>query len=136
MRSLVPFFLQKFVVQTSAIMNKKVNQNLYSKEEGVRYSKLSAIDAKCGSLLQLTSLLLVFLSMSSIYDDTRRLLGSGTKFLFIGLLVSCIISLFVLFFKEDTSEQFVDFRKHALNTAVIITSLCCIIVVFMVYHSL
>jgi hypothetical protein len=117
-------------------MNKKVNQDAYSKEEGVRYSKLAAIDVKCGSLLQLTSLLLVFLSMSSIYDGTRRLLGSSVKFLFIGLLLSCIISLFVLFFKEDTSEQFVDFRKQALNTAVVITAICCLIVTFLVYHSL
>jgi hypothetical protein len=108
----------------------------YTREEEVRYQKLSAIDSKCGSLLALTSVLLVFVSLPPIFEGARPQHPGTFRMIFIALLVSCLISLFVLYFKEDTSEKFVDCRKYALNTAVCLTGVCCLAVIRIVYLSL
>jgi len=110
-------------------------QPTHTPEEDVRYQKLSAIDSKCGSLLQLASVLLVFISMPPIFDAVRPQHAFGFKLIFIALLAVCSISLFVLFFKEHTTERFVDFRKYALNFALCVTGLCCIAVTAIVAIS-
>lgn len=104
----------------------------HSKEEEIRYRKLDALDAKCGSLLAVTSVLLVFISLPPIFDSARSAHPIVFKLVFISLLTSCLIALFVLFFKEHTSERFVEMRKYALNTAVCITAACCLIVTVIV----
>jgi len=88
-------------------------QPAHSKAEDVRYQKLSAINSKCGSLLQLASVLI-----------------------FIPLLFVCLIALFVLFFKEHTTERFVDLRKYALNFALCVTGVGCVVVTMIVAISL
>ena len=104
----------------------------HTEEEDVRYRKLGAIDAKCGSLLQLTSVLLVFISMPPIFETLRVQHAFFCKLIFIALLIFCIISLFVLYFKEVTSEEFVNYRKHLLNLAVCVTGICCLSVTVIV----
>ncbi len=104
----------------------------HSQAEEVRYRKLDAIDGKCGSLLAVTSVLLVFISLPPIFDTARSVHPIVFKALFIALLASCLLALFVLFFKERTSEKFVDLRKYALNTAVCITAVCCVVVAVIV----
>jgi hypothetical protein len=101
-----------------------------------RYEKLSAMDTKCGALLQLTSLLLVFISLSSVQE---RLLGPNHDFyqvLAIGLLVSCLLQLYVLWFKEAPSEAFVTRRKWIFNTAVALTATGCLAVSAFVFYAL
>lgn len=111
-------------------------QPAHTKAEDVRYQKLAAIDSKCGSLLQLTSILLVFISMPPIFDAVRPKHAPVFKLIFIGLLLSCLLSLCVLFFKEHTSEQFVDGRKCILNLSLCVTGICCAAVTFIVIVSL
>ena len=111
-------------------------QPAYTKAEEIRYQKLSAIDSKCGSLLQLASVLLVFISMPPIFDAVRPQHAFGFKLIFVILLIVCLISLFVLFFKEHTTERFVDLRKYALNFALCLTGLCCLAVTVIVIISL
>ena len=112
------------------------SQPTHTKAEEVRYQKLSAIDSKCGSLLQLTSVLLVFISMPPIFDAVRPKHALAFKAIFVGLLLSCLLSLGVLFFKEHTSERFVDVRKYALNFSLCVTGVCCAAVTFIVIVSL
>ena len=104
----------------------------HRRDEEVRYRKLDAIDAKCGSLLAVTSILLVFISLPPIFETVRPKHALGFKLVFLSLLTSCMIALFVLFFKERTSEKFVQLRKYALNTAVCITATCCLVVICVV----
>jgi hypothetical protein len=80
--------------------------------------------------------LLVFISLPPIFENVRPAHAFGFKVVFISLLVSCLIALFVLFFKEETSDGFVDMRKYALNAAVWITGACCVTVLFIVAASL
>ncbi len=105
-------------------------------EQETRYRKLDAIDAKCGSLLAVTSVLLVFISLPPIFEVVRPKHESWFKFVFIALLSSCMIALLVLFFKERPSDGFVEMRKRALNTAVFITATCCLVVMVIVASSL
>ena len=111
------------------------SQPAYTKAEEVRYLKLSAIDSKCASLLQLASVLLVFISMPPIFDSVRPQHAFGFKLIFIALLLVCFLSLFVLFFKEHTTEFFVDVRKYVLNFALGVTGLCCLAVTAIVVLS-
>jgi hypothetical protein len=104
----------------------------HPKDEEVRYRKLDAIDSKCGSLLAVTSILLVFISLPPVFDSVRLAHPVAFKLLAISLLSSCLVALFVLFFREHTSEQFVELRKFALNTAVGITAACCLAVIAVV----
>lgn len=104
----------------------------HPKEEEVRYRKLDTIDAKCGSLLAVTSILLLFISLPSIFDSVRLAHPFAFRILAISLLSSCLIALFLLFFREDTRGQFVRLRKIALNTAVGITAACCLAVIVIV----
>jgi len=104
----------------------------HSQAEEVRYRKLDAIDARCGALLAVTSVLLVFVSLPPIFDTARSVHPLVFKFLFISLLASCLLALFVLFFKERTKDWFVEMRKYALNTAVCITAACCVVVAVIV----
>jgi hypothetical protein len=104
--------------------------------EDARYRELDTIDTKCGSLLAVTSILLVFISLPPIFDVVRPKHELGFKLVFISLLASCMISLFVLFFRERTSDRFVEMRKYALNTAVLVTATCCLIVTIVVASSL
>jgi hypothetical protein len=100
------------------------------------YEKLSAMDAKCGALLQLTSLLLVFISLASVQ---QRLLGPEHNFyqvLVIGLLVSCLLQLYVLWFKEAPSQAFVNRRKWVFNTACALTATACLAVSAFVFYAL
>jgi uncharacterized membrane protein len=108
----------------------------HSEEEDIRYRKLDAIDTKTGALLAVTSILLVFISLPPIFEEVRPSHAVGFKLVFMALLTSCLISLFVLFFKEHTSESFVEVRKYALNTAVFITAACCLAVIVIVGASL
>ena len=105
-------------------------------DEDFRYQKLDAIDTKCGSLLSVTSILLVFVSLPPIFETVRPKHLLGFRLVFISLLASCLISLFVLFFKEHTSDAFVELRKYALNTSVCITAACCLVVIIIVAASL
>jgi hypothetical protein len=98
----------------------------FTQEHELHYRKLDAIDAKCGALLAVTSILLVFASMPPVFEMARAGHPLGFKMVFIALLVSCMISLVVLFFKEETSDRFVEGRKYALNAAVCITATCCL----------
>lgn len=107
-----------------------------SAEEEVRYRKLDAIDTKCGSLLAVTSILLVFISLPPIFENVRPKHALGFKLVFVSLLASCLISLFVLFFKERTSDAFVNLRKLALNLSVCLTAACCLVVILIVVLSL
>ncbi|HUJ42694.1 MAG TPA: hypothetical protein VLW52_03700 [Opitutaceae bacterium] len=100
--------------------------------DDVRYRKLDTIDGKCGSLLAVTSILLVFISLPPIFDAARAAHALAFKFVFITLLTSCLLALFVLFFKEDASDRFVETRKYALNTAVCLTAACCVVVALFV----
>ena len=105
-------------------------------KEPTLYEKLSAMDAKCGALLQLTSLLLVFISLSSVQE---RLLGPEHNFyqvLVIGLLVSCLLQLYVLWFKEVPSQAFVNQRKWVFNTACALTATACLVVSAFVFYAL
>lgn len=108
----------------------------HPKEEEVRYRKLDAIDAKCGSLLAVTSILLVFISLPPILESVRLAHPVAFKLLAVLLLSSCLIALFVLFFQERTSDRFVTLRKVALNTAVGITAACCLAVILIVTAGL
>ncbi len=100
----------------------------HSQAEEVRYRKLDAIDGKCGSLVAVTSALLVFISLPPIFDSVRLVHPLVFKSIFLALLASSLIALVVLSFKEGTSEKFVDLRKYALNTAVGLTAACCVVV--------
>ena len=102
------------------------------RDEEVRYRKLDVIDAKCGSLLAVTSILLVFISLPPIFDSVRLAHPYAFRVVAIALLTSCMIALFVLFFREHTSDRFVEIRKAALNTAVCITAACCLAVIVVV----
>ena len=101
-----------------------------------RYQKLDAIDAKTGALLAVTSVLLVFISLPPIFEKVRPEHPLGFKVVFLALLISCLITLFALFFKEHPSDGFVRARKYALNTAVCITAACCLAVIVIVEASL
>jgi len=105
-------------------------------DEDLRYQKLDTIDTKCGSLLAVTSILLVFISLPPVFETMRPAHPLGFKLVFLALLASCFISLFVLFFKERTSDRFLAVRKFALNTAVCITAACCMIVGVIVFWHL
>jgi hypothetical protein len=108
----------------------------HARDDELRYRKLDAIDAKCGALLAVTSILLVFISLPPIFEKVRPVHTLGFKIVFLSLLTSCLIALLVLFFKEDTSDTFVCLRKYALNTAVAITAVCCLIVTLIVAAAL
>jgi hypothetical protein len=104
--------------------------------EPTLYEKLSAMDAKCGALLQLTSLLLVFISLSSVQE---RLLGPNHglyQVLVIGLLLSCLLQLYVLWFKEAPTLAFVNRRKVIFNTAVALTAAGCMAVSAFVFYAM
>jgi hypothetical protein len=101
-------------------------------DDEVLYRKLDTIDGKCGSLLAVTSILLVFISLPPMFDTARAMHPGAFKLVFISLLTSCLLALFVLFFKEDASPRFVATRKHALNTAVCLTAACCVVVALFV----
>ncbi|HVU18573.1 MAG TPA: hypothetical protein VHD32_16845 [Candidatus Didemnitutus sp.] len=108
----------------------------HTKEEEIRYRKLDAIDAKCAPLLAVTSILLVFIALPPIFDSIRTVHHLIFKFLVLSLLASCLIALLALFFKERTSDGFVTLRKYALNLAVAITALCCLVVTIVVATTL
>jgi hypothetical protein len=107
-----------------------------SPNKPTHYEKLGAMDAKCGALLQLTSLLLVFISLSSIQE---KFLGENQiyyKALVIVLLLSCLLQLYVLWFKEEPSERFVTLRKWIFNFAVTFTAAACIGVAAVVIYAM
>jgi hypothetical protein len=107
-----------------------------SQNQPTHYEKLSAMDAKCGALLQLTSLLLVFVSLSSVQE---KLLGTNQNYykaLVIGLLLSCLLQLYVLWFKEEPGKSFVDQRKWIFNIAVALTAAACSVVSAFVFYAL
>jgi hypothetical protein len=100
------------------------------------YEKLGAMDAKCGALLQLTSLLLVFVSLSSVQEKLLSTNQKSYKALVIGLLLSCLLQLYVLWFKEEPSEKFVDRRKWVFNIAVVLTAAACLFVSVFTFYAL
>lgn len=108
-----------------------------SQDKPSRYDKLGAMDAKCGALLQLTSLLLVFVSLSSVQE--KLLVGTNQNYyrwLVIGLLLSCLLQLYVLWFNEEPSESFVDQRKWIFNVAVALTAGACLFVSAFTFYAL
>ncbi|HUL54202.1 MAG TPA: hypothetical protein VLT83_12400 [Opitutaceae bacterium] len=107
-------------------------KNDHPRSDDLRYRKLDTIDGKCGSLLAVTSILLVFISMPPIFDAARAAHALAFKLVFVALLSSCLLALFVLYFKEEASDRFVEMRKYALNIAVCLTAACCVVVALFV----
>ncbi len=106
-------------------------------EQSTNYAKLGAIDAKCGALLQLSSLLLVFVSLTSVQQSLTGAIRQGIyKLLVIGLLVSCLIQLHVLWFREVPSRRFVAWRARLFNLAVALTAGCCLTIMVVVGQAL
>ena len=106
------------------------------RDQSTRYAKLDSIDAKCGALLQLTSLLLVFVSLQTVQDKVLAPNPGLYRWLVIGLVVSCLFQLYALWFNEHPNDRFVDQRKWVFNTAVLITTAACLVVLFVVWRAL
>jgi hypothetical protein len=84
------------------------------------YRKLDTLDAKCGALLQLSSVMVVFLELRKADNDSAA--GRVTTLLF---LVAAVLALFVLWFKERPDSAFVAHRCSVFNAAVVITAIGC-----------
>jgi fumarate reductase subunit C len=96
------------------------------------YEKLGSIDRKCGALLQVTAVLLVFVALPAVHE--KFLSNNAVVLLLIVLLLSCLGQLYILWFKEDPKgsevvdyESLVKTRQWVLNTAVAITAVVCLL---------
>jgi hypothetical protein len=99
------------------------------------YLKLNAIDTKCGGLLQLSSVLLVFIGL----DPTRAFLSEESmlqRAVIVALLLSCMLTLYVLWFKEAPDEALLARRIRLFNLATGIASAACAVVATVTVISL
>lgn len=101
-------------------------------EGSTTYEKLNVIDVKCAGLLQLTSVLLVFLSLSYVQTEllsNHRALNHG---LLLTLLLSCVLQLAILGYHEEPPLGLVRWRKRIFNVAVCLTGIACGVVFVLV----
>jgi hypothetical protein len=87
-----------------------------------RYRKLDALDTKCGALLTLTSVMLVVVSLPLFAQPpVNPWINRLYVLAYLLFLISAAISVYILWFKEFPSNNFVRYRICLHNVTALMT---------------